>query len=242
MNDNDLERQLRTQAGPREDGYVPARLPMSPDAAAPRRPSPIMRAAVLVPTVAAGVLVVVVAAAAIRGFGSNGSNVGGGGSGHPTASVATSPPESGACRPDEVAMSAEPWGGAAGSRGTVISLSLVGDRDYCGLNTGFSVQITDDSGRVLAADNKDTFAGGVFLSTGADSRDHVARKWDVGIAWSDWCGDPPEEPIHLYLTFPAEWNAPKEVTVASGGSDPVPPCMGDSQQTNLSVTDLQKAE
>jgi hypothetical protein len=237
MNNDDLERQLRTQAGPREQGYRPARLPSTPDKKELRHPSPLLRVAVLVPAMAAGVLVIAVAAAVLRGPGTSvGANE------TPTPfSAATTPPESGICQPDDVAITAEPWGGAAGSRGTVVSISLAGTREQCSMNTGFSVQVTDDSGRLLASDSKDTFAGTVYLSSMPDNRAHVARTWTVGIAWSNWCGDAPAEPMHLYLTFPAEWNAPKEVAVPAGGADPVPPCMGSSQQTSLSVTDLQKA-
>ncbi|HEY7527057.1 MAG TPA: hypothetical protein VIA82_09535, partial [Candidatus Limnocylindria bacterium] len=83
-------------------------------------------------------------------------------------------------------------------------------------------------------DNKDTFAGVVHLKQN--------DRYSVGITWSNWCADRPLEPIHLYVTFPAEWNAAKEVSIPGGGVDAVPPCLGSSQSTNLSVTDLQKAQ
>ncbi|HEY7526628.1 MAG TPA: hypothetical protein VIA82_07345, partial [Candidatus Limnocylindria bacterium] len=132
MNDNDLERQLRAQAGPREEGYVPTRLPTSPDEAPVRRSSPLMRAAVFVPAVAAGVLLVAVAATAFRGFGPAGSGFGSGGSSAPSASASQpAHPGSASCRSQDFAWSTDPWTGAAGSRGTNVLLRGVTSLEGC---------------------------------------------------------------------------------------------------------------
>jgi hypothetical protein len=65
----------------------------------------------------------------------------------------------------------------------------------------------------------------------------AGASFTVGVAWSDWCGPKIAEPVGLALRF-AGWGVPSPVTVASGGTDPVPPCNGGSLPS-LSVTDLQ---
>jgi hypothetical protein len=228
MNDNDLERQLRAQAGPREEGYVPTRLPASPEEAPLRRPSPLMRAAVLVPAVAAGVLVVAVAAAAIRGFGP-GSNVGSGGVSTPSASAAQpSPPAVAACRSQDFAWSTDPWTGAAGSRGTNVMLRGVTSLDGCAVDGAISVEIRDANGAVLATG-----------SSSNHQRLHAGDVFEVGVAWSNWCDSTPPQPLSAVLRLPGD--AADVPLIPSGGDIPIPPCNGPGQPTNLSVTDLQRS-
>jgi len=233
MNDNDLERQLRTQAGPREEGYVPARLPDSLDDAPAHRPSPVMRAAVLIPAVAAGVLVVGITAAAIRGFGSNGSNVGGAGSSEPTASASSA--EQVACSAGDVTFAAEPWGGAAGSRGTVVSVALKDGASACLISKNVSARITDANGAIVVSST----------SLGMLLPNKLLRHGDVfslGVAWSNFCGDTPADPLSLQVRF---GNIPDWMTVdesVSAPTIPVPPCLGVNSPGNLSITDLQGAQ
>lgn len=226
MNDNDLERQLRTQAGPREEGYVPTRLPATLDEAPARLPSPFLRAAVLVPAVAAGVLVVAVAAAVLRG---PATSVGGGNSQLPSESAANA----GSCTAETLHVVAEPWGGAAGSRGVVVTLSAAaGTRWTCNVALDVAARITDSSGSVLVNGASGPGAEVTALEPG--------RTYTVGIAWSNWCGADPTRPVTLALRLA---NMPSWIDVpsSSGGADPVPPCLGQNQPTNLSVTQLQPA-
>ncbi|HEX6656399.1 MAG TPA: hypothetical protein VF153_09330 [Candidatus Limnocylindria bacterium] len=233
MNDNDLEGQLRAQAGPREEGYVPVRLPASLDEAPSHHPSPVLRAAVLVPAVAAGVVVVAVAAAAIRGFGPGGSTLGSGGSSQASATaVPTAQPTSPAiasCRSEDFAWSTDPWTGAAGSRGTNALMRGVSSLDGCTVEGAITVEIRDASGHVLVSNTSENHqrvaAGDVF---------------EVGIAWSNWCNSDPAQPGSADLRLPGdEADVP---LISSGGQDiPIPPCNGPGQPTNLSVTELQRS-
>jgi hypothetical protein len=228
MNDNDLERQLRTQAGPREQGYVPARLPGSLDHAGLRRRSPLMRAAVFVPAVAAGVLVVAVAAAAIRGFGP-GSNLGSGGSPAPSATaVQPSSPAVASCRSQDFAWSTDPWTGAAGSRGTNVLLRGVASLDGCLVDGAITVEIRDAHGQLLASD-----------TSTSHQRIHAGDVFELGIAWSNWCDTDPAQPLSAVLRLPGD--AADVPLISSGGDIPVPPCNGAGQPTNLSVTELQRS-
>jgi len=234
MNDNDLERQLRAQAGPREEGYVPTRLPNSLDEARVRRPSPLLRAAVLVPAVAGGVMVVAIAAATIRGFGPGGS-VGGGGSPEPTASAATTSGEPVACVAGDLNLAAEPWGGAAGSRGTTVSIELRDGMAACLISKDPLGRITDANGAEVVSSNSSLMLRSRQLLRPGDV-------FTVGVAWSNFCGDTPPEPLALQLRFDSlpDWTTVDES--ASAPTIPVPPCMGQNAPGNLSVTDVQGAQ
>src|SRR6266480_4338978 len=126
MNDQDLERDLRSQRGPREDGYAPTRLPMTLDdgpTAGPRR-SMVPRAALFAGAALAGALAVAVVAGIMSGPGPDVV-----GNGSPSAQASALLP--GDCGPSDVTVSAETWGGAAGSRGTVVTLTLAAGTSFC---------------------------------------------------------------------------------------------------------------
>jgi len=235
MNDNDLERDLRSQRGPREAGYNPTTLPMTlqdgPSVGA--RPSQLGRAGLFVGVGVAGALAVAVIAGVLSGPGS-GPDVGSGNSTQPSPSDALSAP---ACGPSDVTLAGEPWGGAAGSRGTTVTVTLASGRYACTLAPVTGAQITDN-GSV-------GFSVGSEIASEADLGPSVPLTADtaytVGVAWSNWCGPSVSEPVTLALTFHG-WAAPRQVAVASGGTDPVPPCSGAGQPSSLSVTDLQPAQ
>jgi hypothetical protein len=229
MNDKDLERMLRTQRGPREEGYVAGELPSSLDArTSGRRPSPLMRAAVILPAAAAGVLVVAAAGAMISGLGPFGS-------GNPTPtpqSGSASPGAPVACGVEDLSVDAEPWTGAAGSRGTVVSISLAEGRTPCSVASDVYGRISDAAGSVLVSSKPLLFTANSFL---------VGRTtYTVGVAWSNWCAAPPLGPIQLQLR-PASISSWVVVFAADDGADPVPPCLGEEQPSNLSLTELQPA-
>jgi hypothetical protein len=235
MNNDDLERQLRAQAGPREHGYVPTRLPASLDEApSARRASPLMRAAFLLPAAAAGILVVAVAGAILTGsIGNGNANVGGDATAEPTATTTPSAGQLIACVVDDLTFVAEPWGGAAGSRGTVVTVSLKDGRPDCNASTGVSGRIVDANGTVLVGSIR-------FGMRFPDVVIHPGEQFTIGVAWSNWCGDPPARPLSLELKLDdiREW-----VTVSEPVSEPtsLPPCMGEGSPGNLSVTALQPA-
>ena len=230
MNDNDLERDLRSQRGPREAGYTPAVLPMTLDdtPASAARPPRLARAGLLIGVGAAGALVVAVIAGIMSGPGS-GPDVGSGSTG-PSPSDALSAP---ACGPADVTLAGEPWGGAAGSRGTTVTVTLASGRYDCTLAPVIGAQITGGGSVGVSF--------GSEIASEADLGPSVPLSADtaytVGVAWSNWCGASVSEPVTLALSFHG-WSAPRLVAVATGGIDPVPPCSGGGE-TNLSVTDLQ---
>jgi hypothetical protein len=237
MNDQDLERDLRTQSGPREEGYAPVRLPMTPEEApsASRGPSRLPRAAMLAGAGLAGALAVAIGAGVFSG---SGPGVGATDSASPSAE-ATTPPSaasstpaagSGACGPQDVTLTAEPWGGAAGSRGTVVTLALAGGHEACSLGKGLAAEMLDATRGLLVTTAAAEQGGPVSLEPGAT--------FTVGITWSNWCGAVPAAPVTLALKM-SGWDSFVDVPVPNGGADPVPPCMGSTEPTVLSWSGLE---
>ena len=127
-------------------------------------------------------------------------------------------------------MTAEPWGGAAGSRGTVVTLSLASGRQACMLGKGLAAEMLDANGSVLVTTAAAETGESVSLAPGAS--------FTIGISWSNWCASAPAAPVTLSLKM-SGWASFVAVPVPSGGADPVPPCMGSTEPTVLSWTGLE---
>ena len=223
MNDNDLERRLRAESGPREQGYVPSQLPATIETTPERRPSRAMRLAILVPAVVAGVAVVAVAAALLNGSGGDG--VGAGGTSTPMPSPTERVPVY--CQPNDVVLTAEPWGGAAGSRGTVVTVRLADGRYPCLVAPVPGARIEANGAAIVESD-----AGGM------DATRTLGEEMtsEFSVTWSNWCGKPYDTVNLVVLSGGVEY--PVEVPQ---GIAAVPPCMGENSPSTLSVTDLSPA-
>jgi hypothetical protein len=199
MNDNELERRLRSETGPREEGYVPAQLPATLEGARPSGPSRLTRMAVLIPAVAAGVGVVAVAGALLSGTGPGPIL-----SGPSPTPVSSTPPPLEPCQPADVAFYADPWGGAAGSRGTVVTISLAEGRYPCVFGPLTSARIEMSGGPTLIDGQSDVQDVLVTLEAGS--------QWEVAVLWSNWCGEPADAlQLAWYPTAPTSpWRSQPE--------------------------------
>lgn len=210
----EIERRLQSERGPREEGYAPILLPASLDAGRQGdwRGSRLLSAATLVGVAAAGVLAVIFVGGILSG---PGPDIGG------RVSAAPSPAASGGggtCEQSDITFTAEPWGGAAGSRGTTITIALAPERPACRLSRLVSVQIEDANGNVLVGMVSLVAGGPVLLEPGA--------AYAGGAAWSNWCAGAPASPVTLAVrlgSWPPVW---VPVDVPAGGVSPVPPCSG----------------
>jgi hypothetical protein len=242
-----LEHRLRTEPMPDEPHYLARPLPATVAEARAvlerrRSGSP---AAWLALAAAATVAVIVVALVVIPASLPD-RNPSGEGS-DPTPAVdtpsPTSAPASAPTAPADTTGAAgnlvfrpEAWGGAAGSRGTSLSILLVDGAAPCDLSTTVSARILDGSGTVLVS--------GVS-EAGAVVRLEPGASYAVGIAWSNWCDPEPQPALRWDVRFgDGEWiDVIEEASIERPGIDPsvpVPPCMGEGG-TNLSVTGLQPA-
>ncbi|MEO8246392.1 MAG: hypothetical protein ABI622_04650 [Chloroflexota bacterium] len=241
MNHDDLERQLRSQAGPREQGYHPNPLPAEPRAPAQRRRVPtVLRGGLFAAAAAAAVLAVVVVSGGLDGPLGVGGDVSSPSPSDVKTQAATpsvSPgtaAEPAACQPEDVVFTAEPWGGAAGSRGTSVTLALADGAAACHPANGALGRILDGTGATLV----ESVGGPTDLPL---LTLQAGTTYQVGVAWSNWCdAHPAGITLELRLDGWSEWVAAQPHLPGTGGPDPVPPCMGDGG-TNLSVTEVQPA-
>jgi hypothetical protein len=229
MNENDLERRLRNERGPREEGYVAAQLPADLGRDGGQRgKSSLRRAALIAPAAVAGVLAVALVSAALSGWAP--FAVGDLPSTMPSATASASGVAD--CAATDLDLSAEPWGAAAGSRGTVVTIALASGHEPCLIQRHVLAAIADADGNILVSADV------------APVNDLVELKPDdrfmVGVSWSNWCSGAIAEPVALELAL-ASGLPVVEVSVPAG-ADPVPPCLGENQPSALSVTELQSLE
>jgi hypothetical protein len=160
------------------------------------------------------------------------SGVGSGGSVSSSASAPTASPTpdvAAACPAGGFAWSTDPWTGAAGSRGTNILLRGVTSLGACRIDGAVSVEIRDADGERL-------------IENSATTHQHVEAGdvLELGIAWSNWCGPDPAQPLSAVLQLPGD--STEVPLIPSDGEILVPPCNGEGQPTNLSVTDIQSSD
>lgn len=246
MTNDDVERQLRSERGPREAGYAPTILPATLDAgrAPAAGPSRLVRIGAL-----AGVATAAALAVALLGGVFSGGNpgIGAGTSDEPTPSAAPSigvpsaspsvAPSSRDCRSEDFAWSSDPWTGAAGSRGTTVLARGVASLAGCQIDGPAVLVLRDGDDQTLLS--AETPASAVMVRAGT--------LLEIGISWSDWCGDPPATPISLALTLPGDSSEvplvpPTDGRPESGSGIPVPPCNGAGQPAVLNATDFQPSD
>lgn len=221
MNDNDLERRLRSETGPREQGYVPSQLPASLGSAPPTpRPSRALRLVVLVPAVVAGVAVVAVAAALLNGSGPDGVGAGATSTRMPSPTERAPMP----CQTNDVQITAEPWGGAAGSRGTVVTMRLAVGRYPCLFAPVPGARIDAQGASLVESET-----AGMDATKAIDA----GMPAEFSVTWSNWCGEPYRTVNLVVLSGGVEY--PVGVPQGIGA---MPPCMGENMPSTLSVTDL----
>jgi hypothetical protein len=186
----------------------------------------VLRTAALVSAVAAAVLLVAGAASLLG----RGSSNGVGADGTATPGALASDPEPAECQPADVVFTAEPWGGAAGSRGTVVTVALAENRYPC-------VAPVEVAGTLTAVEG--TSEVGVGPAGNLSGRTVLLdpeASFSVTVVWSNQCGDDPAGPVGLSLGL-GNWPANLPVDVPAGGADLVPPC--NDGWNHLSVSELQ---
>lgn len=238
MTHDELERRLRTEPLTHDSGFEARPLPASAaDARASIAPRPAPGRLLLM--VAAVAAVAMVSVGVLAGTG----NLGVGGPG-PAASVPVASPASqapgiaeGACVAGDLVAASEAWGAAAGSRGTVVTVSLAPSAAECDLVQHVSARILDGSGSVVASVFQ-LDPGSGDAGSEAPVRVTRASAFTIGVSWSNWCGTAPAGPLTLELAIGGtDWTA---IAPPSGTSVLVPPCMGGTI-TTMSVTAIQPA-
>lgn len=223
MPDQDpLERSLR-EPGPREHGYRPRSMPVTLDGARRERRGNgfVLRTALLVAvaaTAAVGTLAVVSRLP--------GDNHAGGTATTASARASGAAGPSAPCMAANLAFSPDPWGGAAGSRGTSILFRAVDFAGACTVSGAPAASIVDAHGQVLV---RASAVSGSPVELGP------GKVAELTIRWSNWCGATPAQPLTLVLDLGA---APIRIPVTSqDGSDTLdpPPCLGPGEPSTFSA-------
>jgi hypothetical protein len=115
----------------------------------------------------------------------------------------------------------------------VVTVSLADGRAACVTSTFTTGHIADANGSILVT-------AGKTLQGRQDVVIDPGEPFTIGVAWSNWCGDPPAMPLAVAVRLGdmAQWLI---VSQLDDSPDPVPPCLGENQPTSLSMTDLQPA-
>ena len=226
MNRDQIQRSLR-QPGPLEQGYQPVAIPADlADARRRRGPNGRLMAVGQLGMVAAAVVAGAAIAVVLTRLPAPGGN--GAGAGVPTPSTAASHTQTAAaCRAEDFAWSTDPWGGAAGSRGTTVLARGVTSLAGCEIRGSATLVLSDGNGHTLLSATSPAST----VSVGAGTL------LEIGISWSNWCAADPAAPLALSLTLPGDTNSVP--LVASAGGIQVPPCNGQGQPSVLNATDFQ---
>ncbi len=240
MTNERLENELRAEPDPLELRYAARPLPASAtearhvvDAGRARKASTPWLA---VAAVAAAAAIAVAAGSWLDGDGRSGLGSDGSQSPDSTTSaapIASAPPSAdlAPCRSADLAVSSDAWNSGAGSRGTTIVFRVVDSAVGCRLGGALVGRITDGTGSILAEAQSEsvpvaTVPGGT--------------QFEVGVAWSNWCGPEPARPLELSLTLAGDDMAIPLVP-PPGTEILVPPCMGAGQDSALSITGFQQS-
>jgi len=224
--DDQIERALR-EPGPREHGYVPIGLPATADEARGRlsRRSRMLQSVMplggLAAAVAAGAVIAIVLSRGITPTpGSNGPAA--------SPSPTPSPAPTGACGAGDFAWTSDSWGGAAGSRGTIVVARAVTSLAPCVIHGRATLTLRD--------------ANGTLLITGqtapTDIKVNAGMQVEVGVTWSNWCGAEPAQPMSLQLTLPGD-STPVPLVPANDHGLAFQTCNGPGQPSTLGGTNFQ---
>jgi hypothetical protein len=143
------------------------------------------------------------------------------------ASPAGSVP-AGPCSTVDVKASGGPWGGAAGSRGADVAVTVTGTGS-CRLPPRPVVALVDATRTVVLQTKPVVAAGERTLAPGGPA--------SFSILFSNWCEPAPKLPLRPVLVLDSGLVEISGLALAT--VDALPPCNGPGQPASLSATDWQ---
>jgi hypothetical protein len=151
----------------------------------------------------------------------------------PTAPAASQAPS--VCAASNLRAVADPWGGAAGSRGTTIRITLVSGPDCLLQGHPGARIVAADGSLVIASLDPGKRPDQPWVQPGEQAVTISAQGsgTTVSVVWGNWCAADPSMPqLQLRLAV----DGPQlPVATAPGDAIPVPPCLGSGEPSNLST-------
>jgi hypothetical protein len=148
----------------------------------------------------------------------------------PSAAASASPSASPAevpCASTDVRATGGPWGGAAGSRGSDITVENQGPA-ACLLPAGPAIALVDNTGTVLLTTPAQA-GSGPSVSPGGST--------GFSLLFGNWCAQGLYLPLHFRLALAGD--AVDIGNLAVSSADELPPCNGPGQPATLSATPWQ---
>jgi hypothetical protein len=142
------------------------------------------------------------------------------------ASAAPSAPPPTACSTADVRVSGGPWGGAAGSRGADVTVSVTGTGS-CLLPPRPVVAIVDATRTVVLQTKPVVASGERTLTPGGPTA--------FSILFGNWCDPSPKLPLRPVLVLDSGLVEISGLALAT--VDALPPCNGPGQPASLSASD-----
>lgn len=146
-----------------------------------------------------------------------------------TASASPAPPSASAvaaCVATDVVATGGPWGGAAGSRGSDVTVENRGSAP-CLLPAGPTVALVDQAGAAILTSSPTLAGAGPELPAGGSI--------GFSLLLGNWCDDAVSLPLRLRLALASDGIDINDLVVAT--LDDLPPCNGPGQPATLSTTD-----
>jgi hypothetical protein len=146
----------------------------------------------------------------------------------PLSSPMPSNSESGVCTSADVRAMGGPWGAAAGSRGTDISVENVGS-SWCLLPASPGVALVGAAGSTLLASSPVPDGSGRTIGPG--------ETIGFSLVFSNWCDQAVGLPLHFRLALASGEIEIADLAVTS--ADELAPCNGPGQPAVLSATEWE---
>jgi uncharacterized protein DUF4232 len=130
-----------------------------------------------------------------------------------------------ACAAADVSATGGPWGGAAGSRGSDVTVQNKGTAP-CLLPAAPTIAFVNQAGAVVLTNAPARAGTGPSLAPGGS----VA----FSLSFGNWCDQQVSLPLHVSLALATETIDVANLTVAT--TDELPPCNGPGQPASVSAT------
>jgi hypothetical protein len=146
----------------------------------------------------------------------------------PSSAAPSESPVEAACAAAGIVATGGPWGGAAGSRGSDVTVRNAGTA-ACLLPAAPTIALVDPAGAVVLT-NAPARAG-----TGPS----LAPDGTIGFSFEfgNWCDQQVSLPLHVSLALATETIDVANLSVAT--TDELPPCNGPGQPASISATDWE---